>query len=441
MGDHLEFALKYDGTNLEILACIFRKASPKEIVSYIQVRPLGKYARRIWYLYEMLTGTMLPLPDLNKGNYIDLLDPDEYYTVLPRQAPRQRVQDNLLGGKSFCPVVRRTDALKAFENSGLEERARKVMSSYPKGLLKRALSYLYTKETKSSFEIENITPNAARTGRFVALLENAEQKDFFNKNALIGLQNRIVDERFRNSGYRGNQNYVGQTVAWQQEQIHYITPKPEDLLEMMEGMTAAHVRMLESKIHPVVHAAVISFGFVFMHPFEDGNGRIHRFLIHNILATRGFTPKGIMFPASAAMLRNADDYDAALENFSKPLTALVKYTLNEDGTMIVHNDTALHYRYIDMTAQAESLFKFIEQTIEVELLEELEFLRNYDSTKKAIQEIVDLPDRQIDFFIRFCLQNNGRLSNTKRASHFSKLNDSEVARMEDAVVKAFKTAR
>jgi hypothetical protein len=33
----------------------------------------------------------------------------------------------------------------------------------------------------------------------------------------------------------------------------------------------------------------------------------------------GFTPKGIMISVSAAMLRNAEDYDRALEQFSKPL--------------------------------------------------------------------------------------------------------------------------
>ena len=29
---------------------------------------------------------------------------------------------------------------------------------------------------------------------------------------------------------------------------------------------------------PIVAAAVLAFGFVYVHPFEDGNGRIHRYL-------------------------------------------------------------------------------------------------------------------------------------------------------------------
>ena len=101
--------------------------------------------------------------------------------------------------------------------------------------------------------------------------------------------------------------------------------------------------------------------------------------------------------------------------------------------MTVHNETALWYRYIDMTPQSEALFRFIEQTIETDLVEELTFLENYDKTKTAIQSIVDLPDRQIDLFIRFCLQNNGRLSNSKRASHFRALSEDEIVGMERAL--------
>jgi Fic family protein len=300
-------------------------------------------------------------------------------------------------------------------------------------LLKRALSYLYTKETKSSFELEHITPSSTRTERFISLLHLAHREDFCEKAALIDLQQSIVDPRFRDTDYRTSQNYVGQTVSWQHEKVHYASPKPEDLPALMEGLIAAHRRMNEGAVHPVVHAAAVAFAFVFLHPFEDGNGRIHRFLIHNILARRRFTPEGFIFPVSASMLKNPAAYDSSLEAFSRSLMPLVEYSLDPDGKMTVHNETATWYRYIDMTSQAEALFGFIEETIGAELVEELAFLRNYDETKRAIQEIVDMPDRQIDLFIRFCLQNNGRLSARKRTRTFDFLSNEEISRMEEAV--------
>ena len=70
-------------------------------------------------------------------------------------------------------------------------------------------------------------------------------------------------------------------------------------------------------------------------------------------------------------------------------------------------------------------------------VEELDFLANYDKTKQAIQEIVDMPDRLIDLFIQFCLQNNGRLSARKRESHFGFLTDGELADMENAVREGY----
>lgn len=433
-GDHLEFVFKYDGVNLGILSDLFDAVAADETAAWITSKPTGKYTRRVWFLYEFLTGRKLPLPDLTKGNYIELLDPDCYYTTVPgRRVQRQRVIDNLLGGRFFSPLIRRTDKLAAVEKIDLRKRCEEVVTSYPPELLRRALSYLYNKETKSSFEIEHIKPSASRTERFIGLLEMAENKDFCEKHLLIDLQNRIVDPRFRDTDYRTTQNYVGQAISYQKQLVHYVCPKPDDLPELMEGLFTAHQIMKQGSVPAIIHAAAISYGFVFMHPFEDGNGRIHRFLIHNILFLRGAVPKGLMFPISATMLKNPALYDHSLEVFSNPLMRLIEYDLNDLGQMTVPGETGRLYRYIDMTDQAEALYDFVRLTIEHELVEELNFLVNYDKTKQAIQEIVDMPDRLIDLFIQLCLQNNGRLAARKRESHFAFLTDEELNKMEDAV--------
>jgi len=438
-GDHLEFALKYDGTNLGMLAVLLPAIGAEEVTRYVSSKPNGKYARRIWYFYEMLTGDRLPLADLVQGNYLDLLESEEHFAA-ERGEPvrRQRVNNNLLGDVSCCPTVRRTETISAFIARDLAARCRRLISSYSPELLRRALNYLYTKETKSSFEIENIKPDANRTERFISLLRVALSEDLCARARLIDLQNQIVDPRFKDDDYRDSQNYVGQTAALGKERVHYVCPKPEHVPALMAGLIAAHGRMERGGIHPVIQAAVVGYGFVFVHPFEDGNGRIHRLLIHNILNRRGFVPDGVIFPVSAAMLKQPAAYDASLEAFSRPLLELVEYTLDDEGRMTVHNDTGVWYRYPDMTAQVESLFQFVERTIETELVEELAFLVNYDETKRSVQAIVDMPDRDIDLFIRFCLQNNGRLSQRKRESHFELLTDDEIERIERVVAKGYK---
>ncbi len=433
LGSHLDFALKYEGMNLEVLKGVFYGAGVQELADYILSKPTGKYARKIWFLYELLTGNRLDVPDLTQGNYVDLLDPEEYYTVTPSRVSRQRINSNLPGDAMFCPLVRRTAELKRYEALGLDKQARDLLKQYPEELLRRAVSYLYTKETRSSFEIEHVEPSSQRTTRFVSLLRLAGKENYLNRAALVALQGAIVDERFAATSYRDFQNYVGESAGVQGEIVHYVAPKPVDLPELMDGWLRSSASMMQANIHPVVTAAVTVFGFVFLHPFEDGNGRLHRFLIHHVLSTMGFTPLEMIFPVSAVIVRQMSKYDQTLESYSRPLMENIEYRLNDKGEMTVLNDTVGFYRFIDMTVMAERLFEFVEDTIRHELRAELDFLVQYDVIKQDLQGIVDMPDRKLNLFIRLCLQNKGRLARCKR-DEFDKLTETEIDAMENVVL-------
>src|SRR3990167_6615910 len=108
----------------------------------------------------------------------------------------------------------------------------------------------------------------------------------------------------------------------------------------MSNFLLCENRLFNSDIHSVIMAAILAFGFVFLHPFEDGNGRIHRFIIHYVLSKRKFTPEGVIFPVSAVMLNNSKQYDETLELFSKPLMKIIgDYQLSDDGVLTVSNKT------------------------------------------------------------------------------------------------------
>jgi Fic family protein len=79
------------------------------------------------------------------------------------------------------------------------------------------------------------------------------------------------------------------------------------------------IRARPDSIDAIIAASAISFGFVFLHPFKDGNGRLHRYLIHEELSNAAFTPKGIILPVSAVILANLDRYKETLESFSRPM--------------------------------------------------------------------------------------------------------------------------
>ena len=430
----LEFAFKYDGVNLEIIERLFCHIDIEMITRYIRNQPTGKFSRRLWYLYEKITGRLLDIPETRAGRYVSLLDPKKYYTAEPIRSRRHNIDDNLLGSMKFCPMVRRTEALERCELQGLDQVAKELIKQYEPEVISRAMRYLYTKETKSSFEIEREQPSQDRMQRFVKLLQSAGEIPEIDKEKLIELQNAIVDPRFSDQDYRDFQNYVGEEPALHKMVLHYIAPKPEDVPSMMQGFLSSLKRLQEGSVHPVVTAAVVGFGFVFIHPFEDGNGRLHRFLIHHVLARAGFVPMGGVFPISATMLRDLRGYDSVLESFSSPLMQELKeFTLSEKGELTVHSDTRSLYRYIDYTAIVEYLFSCIDQTIATDFKQELDFIEHYDQARSGIREVVDLPDRKLDLIIKFIVQNHGKLSRQKRDKYFDMLTDDEVAAIEQVV--------
>jgi hypothetical protein len=439
--DHLEFALRQEGLHLGLLRALLPTIPPEEFVGYVKSKPTSAYARRLWFLYEVFGGKDLDLPSVTQGNYADLVDTTLYYTGVPERSPRHRINMNLLGTPAFCPMIRRTPELSVCERKRLNERSRKIIDSIPPEIYDRAIQYLYTRETKSSYAIERETPDQKRSARFAIALREAASRDYLQKGALVGLQHAIVDPRFANDGWRDaihEQNYVGSTVELGEELIHYISPRPEDIDGLMEDFLEASRRIFRSEINPVLAAAAIAWPFVFLHPFSDGNGRLHRFLIHYVLAYLRFVPDGAIFPVSACILRRPRVYEASLEAFSRPLLPLIDYQLDPNGRLTVHNETRDYYRYPDCTRMAEALFGFVEETIETELPAEIRFLRQYDRARELMKRVVDLPNRHADLLIRLCRQNNGTLSKTKRQlEEFSSLSDDEIRDLEASIRNAF----
>ncbi len=431
---HLRFALRHEPIDLGVIVAVLKAMVPAELESWVRAEPTGAYSRRAWFLYETFTGRTLDLEDTRTGNYVEALDPERHIVADRRNSVRHRVIDNLLGGPGLCPTVRRTTQLTEQMGLHVDEEARVLIESYDPLILARAVNYLYTKETRSSFAIEGETPNASRTDRFVAALKAAPGFTP-NKESLIQLQGEIVDPRYAAKDWCDFQNFVGETVGGYREEVHFICPRPQDVPGLMEAWITLMGRMVNHAVDPVVAAAVTAFAFVFNHPFADGNGRIHRFLMHHVLARRGYSPAGVIFPISAAILRDRRSYDQALETFSKPLAEHIDWHWTSQQEIAVTNDTGDLYRYFDATVFAEYLYDRVADTVRRDLKEELGFVAVFDQALTAVREIVDMPDRRASLFVQLCMQNGGRLSAAKRPQ-FPELSDVEIARLEAQVQQA-----
>jgi hypothetical protein len=238
--DHLVFALKYDGVDLLVLERIFARIDRSELARRIEGQPTSKYARRIFFLFEFLTGERLDLDDLSKGNYVPVLEPAGYFVATGIPSARHRVSDNLLGKREFCPVVRRTATLVAASAKHLGDRARQITRAVDPGVLTRAISWLYTKETKSSFAIEREDPGD-RTERFVAQLAAVGSRPLDDEASLTEIQHSFTDPRYVEHGFRragDPEVYVGETIGFH-EKIHHVGARSVSTPELM----AAWARM------------------------------------------------------------------------------------------------------------------------------------------------------------------------------------------------------
>jgi len=433
--ENLIFALRYEGVNLEVLKALFAKIDRGELIRFIEEIPLGFVSRRVWFLYEWLTNDRLPIDDVKSGNYITVAD-GRVQVVLPITSAirekRYRVLNNLVGSSTFCPLVRLTDKMRFLPTESLKEKINDVMRQYPAELIHRAVRYLYVKETKSSFAIERETPSQRRTETFVAALGHISS-DPMDEATLVRLQNQLVDVRYGQSAWRKDQVYVGETTVPGQEKIHFIAVKPQDLQAIMSSFLEVLERWLSAAgTDALVIAAVMSFAFVFIHPFDDGNGRLHRYLIHYVLSRCGFSSSGFVIPVSAVLLKRSLEYDCMLESFSRRVMAHLDAAVDEQGCVTVRNESVDFYRYIDYTPIVEGFQQILVETIETEFKAELDYLCEYDVIRRGMAEIVDLPERVANRFIRIVQQNGGKLSAAKR-NMFAELTDEEVARLEAVV--------
>jgi len=436
--DHLSFALRHEQIDLLILKRVFETAPQPELEAFVRAAPTGIPARRAWYLYEAMTGRTLDLDDAPNAAAIDLLDPDAYFTGKPRLSKRHRVRDNLLGTCRFCPVIRRTDALKRFIALDLSAKARETVGRTGAHLVARAASFLLLADSRASFEIEGERPPRDRLERWGRAVLQAG-KHPLTLDEIIRLQRVLIeDTRFTRAGLRPDGVFLGERDHNGDPLPEFIGARPEDLSDLMAGLLEANNRMRENELDPVLKAAATAFAFVYVHPFQDGNGRMHRCLIHHVLAERRFTPPGIVFPVSSVMLDRMDDYRSTLQSHSGPLMPFIEWRPTPERNVEVLNETADLYRYFDCTEEAEFLYACVKRTVEQDLPREIEYLRRHDAAIHRIMDAVEMPDRLAETLVMFIRQNNGTLSKNRRQGEFSKLRDDEVILIEGIVHDAFK---
>ncbi|MDD0811186.1 Fic family protein [Curvibacter sp. RS43] len=436
---HALFALKHEGVRLDLLVSALRRIPPAELVAWVQATPNSIYGRKLGHLWEALHQRRLPgLSDPGvASSYAPMFDPAQYFVGTPQRDARWRIEFNGLGDLHFCPVVRKTPPLMALIAKDILGQAQAFADSVGAAMLERALNWAYLSETEGSFAIEGEAPSADKTARFAALLRRAHEPHPLTEDRLVALQNAAIANpydqavQFRTEQNRLQRDGTGATG------ITYVPPAPELAVELMKGLMHLSNRPPE-ELDALVHAAVVSFAFVFIHPFMDGNGRLSRYLIHHCLGQSGRLPPQFLLPISVAMKKHEADYLHALTTFSRPARQLCQVSWGGDEHYGYEwaAEADIWFRYMDLSEAATFTLAMAEAALDIHMRQEVEFLGLFDQVKHHINERHDLRGNDLANLIVAIFQNDGTLSHKRRKRYTDRVQAHVLDAIEQAVKRA-----
>ncbi|MDB6000097.1 MAG: fic [Rhizobacter sp.] len=411
---HLLFALKHEGVNLQVLAQALPLIPAERMQAEIAAAPNGQYIRIACYLWETLTGHKLDSSPGISGKYVELFDSQRYITGPSRRNQRWRVAFNGLGTPRYCVTVERTHAIEAGIESNILARAKAFIDGLGEELTDRALAWAYLHETEDSYAIEREAPSEDKARAFIQLLKQAHEGRPLDEAYLVELQSSVVTNPLDKAvEFRNQQNWLRGPHRGAAG-VTYVPPPPA-WVEALMGEWMAFANEAPRLIDPIVAASIASFGFVFIQPFMDGNGRLSRFLFHKALCTSGKLDTGMLLPVSVAMKRHEKEYLEVLQDYSRKARERVNVTwLDGDDFRFEFKTDASIYRYWDATACVEFGFRMAEQALDIELKQETSFLAHFDAIRRAVEDRYDVRGSVLATLISISIQAQGTISRTKR---------------------------
>ena len=412
---HLVFALKHEGVNLPILLQSLTHVTPEALRTALRAQPSSAYLRRLGLLWEHAWHQDLTdCPDLF-GTTAPLFDPRQTLTARqPQRHPKWRVAFNGLGSLEYCVLVEPTSEITQALASDLLGQATEFWETTDTPLRERALSWAYLHETQSSYAIERERVSADKAESFMHILREAGASRLVDETYLVNLQNAVVTNPLdRAFGYRTEQNWL-QGPLRGAAGVTYVPPAPSVLPDLM-GSIEDLANTLFQQTDPLVAASLVSFAFVFAHPFMDGNGRLSRFLFHRTLAQSGRLPPEMLLPISVAMKRHERAYLAALENFSRPARMLWDVRWIDEGQYTLRGPASdAVYRYWEGTAAVTFGLRMAQEALRQDLQQEVALLATYDTLFRRIDAAYDVRQSDLTTLIIACLDNGGRISQNRR---------------------------
>jgi Fic family protein len=210
---------------------------------------------------------------------------------------------NTAGGPALAPLARlllRTESIASSKVEGLQMGARD---------LARAEVRMETGGRMSSTASEILANMAAME---TAVTDAATARPF-TKAAILAIHRRLMSHGTgaRIAGrFRTSQNWIGGN-DYNPCGADFVPPPVEEVPRFLADLCDA---INDDLLPPLVQAALVHAQFETIHPFDDGNGRTGRALIHVVLRRRGLAPDYVP-PISVVLAAARDRYIHGLTRY------------------------------------------------------------------------------------------------------------------------------
>jgi Fic family protein len=153
----------------------------------------------------------------------------------------------------------------------------------------------------------------ANIDAMVLAVDEAAEVQRFGKPEIVAIHRRLL-ERAPHKQIAGRlrtaQNWIGGN-DYNPCGADFVPPPPEEVDRLLVDLSAA---VNDDTLSPLVPAALVHAQFETIHPFDDGNGRAGRALVHVVFRRRGIAPR-FLPPISVVFADARDRYIANLTRF------------------------------------------------------------------------------------------------------------------------------
>jgi Fic family protein len=207
------------------------------------------------------------------------------------------------GGSALGPLARlllRTESIASSKVEGLQLGVRE---------LARAEVKAESGMTPSPTALEVL----ANIDAMVLAVDDAATAGAFGVAEIVAIHRRLMERGpypHVAGQIRTRQNWIGGN-DYNPCRAEFVPPPPDEVDSLLEDLCAA---VNDETLPPLVQAALVHAQFETIHPFDDGNGRAGRALIHVVLRRRGVAPR-FLPPVSIVFAGAKDRYVAGLTRF------------------------------------------------------------------------------------------------------------------------------